>query len=246
MARRAVRGGPLAGTPPAVRLLTLPGVFRPISDSWQLADAVCALVRERSGPVRVLEIGTGSGAIAVSAARCSADVTAVDISRRALVSAALSARLNGTRIATRRGSLLAPVIGERFDLIVSNPPYVPCPRPELPTRGPERAWDAGLDGRAVLDALIRAAPGHLRPGGALVMCHSTINGEVETFTAMRAAGLVPDVVARHGGPLGPLMRARVEHLEAQGLIAPGQRDEEVLIVRGTLPAHDRERSLSAA
>lgn len=228
-----------------MRILTLPGVFRPISDSWQLADALCALVRERGG-ARVLEIGTGSGAIAVSAARCGADVVAVDVSRRALASAALNARLHGARIETRRGSLFEPVAGERFDLIVSNPPYVPCERAELPASGPERAWDAGLDGRAVLDALIAAAPAHLVPGGALLVCHSTVNGEVETFAAMERAGLEPDVVARHPGPLGPLMRGRLGHLERRGLLAPGQRDEEVLIVRGTAPAHDRARVVSAA
>jgi release factor glutamine methyltransferase len=221
-----------------MRLFTLPGVFRPISDSWQLAGAACSLAPTGA---RVLEIGTGSGAIAVSLARCGADVVAVDVSRRALASAALNARMHGTRIETRRGSLFDPVAGERFDLIVSNPPYVPCPRADLPTRGPERAWDAGVDGRAVLDVLIEAAPAHLRPDGSLLICHSTINGEVETFAAMRRAGLEPEVVARHPGPLGPLMRERVDHLEAQGLITPGRRDEEVLIVRGRLSAASRSR-----
>jgi release factor glutamine methyltransferase len=215
-----------------MRLLTLPGVFRPISDSWQLANAVCGEIRARGGSPRVLEVGTGSGAIAVAAARCGAEVTAVDVSRRALASAWLNARLHGTRIRVRRGSLLEPVAGERYDLIVSNPPYVPCPDPSLPPRGPERAWDAGPDGRAVLDELIAAAPAHLRPGGALVLVHSTVNGEERTLGALADQGLAAGVVARHPGPLGPLMSARVEHLEASGLIAPGRREEEVLIVRG--------------
>jgi release factor glutamine methyltransferase len=215
-----------------MRLLTFPGVFRPISDSWQLAAAVCAEIRARGGSPRVLEVGTGSGAIAVAAARCGAQVTAVDVSRRALASAWLNARLHGTRIRVRRGSLLEPFAGERFDLIVSNPPYVPCPDPSLPRRGPERAWDAGPDGRAVLDELIAMAPAHLRPGGALLLVHSTVNGEERTLGALAGQRLAAGVVARHPGPLGPLMSARVEHLEATGLIAPGRRDEEVLIVRG--------------
>jgi release factor glutamine methyltransferase len=216
-----------------MQLFTLPGVFRPISDSWQLADAVCAEVRARDGQARVLEVGTGSGAIAVAAARCGADVTAVDVSGRALASAWLNARRHGTAIRVRRGSLMEPVAGERFDVIVSNPPYVPCPRPDLPARGPERAWDAGPDGRAVLDRLIAEAPSHLSPGGALLLVHSTINGEERTLEAMREARLGAEVVARHPGPLGPLMSARVEHLEASGLVEPGEREEEVLIVRGT-------------
>ena len=213
-------------------MFTLPGVFRPISDSWQLAEAVCDEVRARGGRARVLEIGTGSGAIAVAAARCGADVTAVDVSRRALASAWLNARRHGTSIHVRRGSLLEPVPGERFDVIVSNPPYVPCPSPDLPTRGPERAWDAGVDGRAVLDRIIERAPAHLTRGGALLLVHSTINGEERTRAAMEERGLFVEVLARHPGPLGPLMRARVDHLERHGLLDPGQRDEEVLVVRG--------------
>jgi release factor glutamine methyltransferase len=215
-----------------MRLFTLPGVFRPISDSWQLADAVCEEVRSRSGRPRALEVGTGSGAIAVTVARCGAAVTAVDVSRRALCSASLNARRHGTRLRVRRGSLLEPVAGERFGVIFSNPPYVPCPDPDLPTRGPERAWDAGPDGRALLDALIAAAPAHLSPGGCLLLVHSTINGEEHTMDAMAAAGLAGSVVARYPGPLGPLMSARVEHLEAEGLLTPGEREEEVLVVRG--------------
>jgi release factor glutamine methyltransferase len=215
-----------------MRLITLPGVFRPISDSWQLADAVCEEVRSRGGMPRVLEVGTGSGALALAVARCGAAVTAVDVSRRALCSAWVNARLHGARLGVRRGSLLEPVAGERFDVIFSNPPYVPCPDPELPTRGPERAWDAGPDGRALLDALIGAAPAHLAPGGCLLLVHSTVNGEERTMEAMAAAGLAGSVVARHRGPLGPLMSARVEHLEAAGLVARGQHEEEVLIVRG--------------
>ena len=210
----------------------LPGVFRPISDSWQLAEAVCREVRGRGAGARVLEIGTGSGAIAVAAARCGADVTAVDVSRRALASAWLNARRHRTSVRVLRGSLLEPVAGETFDVIVSNPPYVPCPSADLPTRGPERAWDAGPDGRAVLDRLLAQAPAHLSPGGALLLVHSTINGEDRTLEAMRRRGLAGEVVARHPGPLGPLMTHRIDHLERTGLLEPGRRDEEVLVVRG--------------
>jgi SAM-dependent methyltransferase len=74
---------------------------------------------------RVVDLCTGSGAVAVAAALRGASVTAVDVSRRALLSAQLNAMINGVRVRTRRGNLLDAVRGERFDLIVANPPYLP-------------------------------------------------------------------------------------------------------------------------
>jgi release factor glutamine methyltransferase len=217
-----------------VRIVTLPGVFKPISDSRMLADAL----RAQTLPPRatVLDLCTGSGFVAVCAARRGArEVTAVDVSRRALLSARLNARLNGVRVRTRRGSLFEAVGAQRFDAIVANPPYVPAESDEIPRRGPERAWDAGRNGRVVLDRLLEEAPAHLRPGGFLLVVHSSVIGRDETLRRMAAGGLQADVVARRRGPLGPLLTARAARLEACGLLAPGQRHEDVLVFRGRAP-----------
>ena len=210
-----------------MELLTLPGVFTPISDSWQLADAV---VREPIGPgARVLDVCTGSGVVALAAATTGADVTAVDVSRRAVWTVRLNARRNGLRVRALRGRSFAPVAGERFDLVVSNPPYVPSPRAEVPTRGAARAWEAGHDGRVVLDQLCDEVPAHLRPGGAVLLVHSALIGEDATLTRLRRAGLVDvAVVGRHRGPLGPLMRAQ----QASGRIPAEVVEEDVVIIRG--------------
>jgi release factor glutamine methyltransferase len=207
--------------------MTLPGVFAPISDSWLLARVVCDHVLPGA---RVLDACTGSGVVGVAAARAGGRVTAVDVSRRAIASAWLNARLNGARVETRRGDLVAPVAGRRFEVVASNPPYVPAAGP-LPTRGPERAWDAGRDGRALLDRLLVEAPPLLAPGGVLLLVQSDLIGEEATIARLRAAGLDADVAAREPGPLGPLMRARVE----AGVLDPGIDREEVLIVRGRRP-----------
>ena len=215
-----------------MRLLTPPGVFSPISDSWLLAG----WVRRESPGARVLDLCTGSGAVALSAARAgAASVTAIDCSRRAVATAQLNARLNGVRVRALRGDLFGPVAGERFDVIASNPPYVPAATDELPTRGLERAWDAGRSGRVLLDRICAEAPRHLAPGGVLLLTHSTIIGEDQTLQALRDAGLDAEVVEREPGPLGPLMEARVAELEARGLLEPGVRSEEVLIFRGRRP-----------
>ena len=180
----------------------------------------------------VADVCTGSGALAITAALAAArSVTAIDVSRRALWTARINARLNGVRVRTRRGPLLSAVPGDRFDLIASNPPYLPSPRP-LPARGRERHTEAGPRGRALLDELIAQAPAHLRPGGVLVVTHSSINGEQETLERMAAAGLAPEVLERRPGPLGPMLGARRDELEQRGLIGPGQTGEELLIVAG--------------
>src|SRR5918997_5568589 len=107
-----------------MRLARVPGVFQPRSDTWLLAAHLRAQLRPGA---RVLDLCTGSGAIAVSAALAGAgEVTAIDVSRLAVLSARLNARLNGVRVRALRGDLLAPVTGERFDAIVSNPPYLPA------------------------------------------------------------------------------------------------------------------------
>jgi release factor glutamine methyltransferase len=209
-----------------VRLVALPGVFSPISDSWMLAEALRAEVRPGA---RALDLCTGSGLLAIAAAQAGASsATAVDVSRRSVLTARLNARLNGTRVRGLRGDLTAPVAGERFDVITSNPPYVPAATDELPERGPARAWDAGRDGRALLERVLAEAPPLLVLGGALLVVHSDLIGEAETLERMRAAGLDAEVIMRRRGPLGPLMRERAR----AGLLPPGTDEEDVLVFRG--------------
>ena len=212
-----------------MRLVTLPGVFRPISDTWLLADA---LDGEALAPgARVLDLCSGSGALAVRAAG-RARVTAIDVSRRSVATIRLNALLNGVEVRALRGDLFEPIPGERFDAIVSNPPYVPAPTDDLPARGPARAWDAGRDGRALLDRICERAPEHLAPGGVLLVVHSSLLGYERTAELLARGGLQVDLAAQERGPLGPLMNGRRAHLEAAGLLDPGQREEDVLVVRG--------------
>jgi release factor glutamine methyltransferase len=147
---------------------------------------------------RVLDLCSGSGAVAVHAAR-RGEVTDVDVSRRAV----LTIRLNA---------------------LVSNPPYVPSHTDVLPTRGPERAWDAGRNGRTVLDRICASASDHLRPGRVLLVVQSSLLGFEATADALETAGLEVDLAALERGPL---MRASRD----AGLIPPVAQ-EDVLLVRG--------------
>lgn len=192
---------------------------------------IADVLREHAAGADVLDLCTGSGILAVSAGLAGArSVTAVDISRRALATAALNGLLNGVRVRPRRGDLLDAVAGQTFDVIVANPPYLPAIIDD--PRGLQRATEAGPDGRRFVDELIDGAPDHLRPGGVLLLVHSSINGVDPSLERMERSGLASDLAASHRGPLGPILAARAATLERRGLLAPGERSEDVVIVRG--------------
>ncbi|MBF4607757.1 methyltransferase [Curtobacterium sp. VKM Ac-1393] len=116
-------------------------------------------------PVRtVLDLGTGCGIQAMHARRFAEHVVATDISRRALDIARFNAQLNGIDgIDFRYGSLFEPVAGERFDRIVSNPPFVITPRrPGVPSY---EYRDGGMVGDALVETVLRGLSEHLEPGG---------------------------------------------------------------------------------
>jgi methylase of polypeptide subunit release factors len=111
-----------------------------------------------------LDLGTGCGIQALHARRWARRVVATDISERALGFARLNAELNGVDgIEFRLGSMFEPVAGERFDRIVSNPPFVITPRdPNVPAY---EYRDGGLEGDALVESFVAGARDHLVPGG---------------------------------------------------------------------------------
>jgi release factor glutamine methyltransferase len=210
-------------------LLSPPGVYRAESDTELLID-----VTREGGFARgrdVLDVGTGSGALALAAARSgAATVTAVDVSLRSVATTWLNSRLHGARVAVHRGDLFDPVAGRRFGLVIANPPYVPARSSRLPRHGMRRCWDAGPDGRAVLDRICADVQHVLAPGGDVLLVHSAVCDVDRTLAALDGAGLVPRIVATARVPFGPVMRARAAMLEARGLIRAGQREEDLVVV----------------
>ncbi|MFS8201576.1 HemK2/MTQ2 family protein methyltransferase [Streptomyces sp. CWNU-52B] len=217
-------------TRPAGPWTAPPGVYAPQADTFLLGRAV-----DREGPapgMDVLDLGTGTGALAIHAARRGARVTAVDIAWRAVLTARLNALRSRQRLTVHRGDLLGPVRGRTFDMIISNPPYVPTP-PSEPSdgRGRERAWNAGLDGRTVLDRICSEAPGVLRPGGVLLIAQSALSGTEETLDLLAGSGLRATVSDRAYIPFGPVLRSRLPWLRESGRIAAREDTEELVIVR---------------
>src|SRR5262249_5156058 len=120
---------------------------------------VLAWLTVRTEVSRALDLGTGNGHQALIASRHADEVTAVDINPRALRFARFNALLNNAVIDFREGNLFEPVDGERFDLIVANPPYVISPEHDITYR------DAGLPGDSFSELIVRKLPAYLEPGG---------------------------------------------------------------------------------
>jgi len=155
------------------KTLRAPSIPRSLRNGW---DAENSPSQEHA--VRIVDIGTGSGAIVVALAHSlpHAQITAIDLSPAALEIAEENARRNSVaeRIRFLRGDLLDPVAAESFDLVVSNPPYVPeTDRPSLSVEvrdyEPAVALFAGNDGLDVYRRLIPAAANVLSPGGYLLL-----------------------------------------------------------------------------
>jgi release factor glutamine methyltransferase len=156
-----------------------PSVLVPRPDTETVIEVARALRADRAAPCRVLDLCTGSGAIAVSLAKelPASRVVATDISEAAVAIARRNAERNGIadRVEVRLGDVWQPVGSERFDLICSNPPYIASA--VIPTlaaevkREPRLALDGGADGLAFYDRIVAAAREHLEPGGALVVEH---------------------------------------------------------------------------
>jgi release factor glutamine methyltransferase len=150
-------------------------VLVPRPETEVLVERCLALLGEGQA-ARVLDIGTGSGAIAlaVKTARPDAEVTACDVSADALAVAAANAAALGLEVELVESDLLAGLDSRRFELIACNPPYIAesemeALEPEVARFEPRLATVGGARGTEVLDRVIADAPGALAPGGWLVV-----------------------------------------------------------------------------
>lgn len=183
LVRRRVEGCPVAYLVGRKEFFSLefevgPAVLIPRPDTECVVGECLRLARGMAEP-GIVDLGTGSGAIAVAVARQhkGARVTAVDLSADALAVAARNAARHGVaeRIRFLQGDLFEPVPGdERFDFVLSNPPYIPSGEiTHLPVGvrdyEPHLALDGGSDGFAVFDRIVDQARERLRPSSCLIV-----------------------------------------------------------------------------
>lgn len=150
-------------------------VLDPRPDTETLVDWALEVLADWQAP-RIVDLGTGSGAIALALQRQRPDacVWAVDASADALAVARSNAQRLGLNVQFALGSWLqALAAGQQFDAIVSNPPYIRADDPHLAalTHEPLSALASGADGLADIRAIIEQSPAHLAPGGWLLIEH---------------------------------------------------------------------------
>jgi release factor glutamine methyltransferase len=198
-----------------LRMKTRPGVFIPRPETEMLAEAGADFLVQRPAEkeaLTALDLCTGSGCIAVTlAVKCpGVHVTAVDRSGRALKAAKENARLNGVekRVQVKRGDLFEG-LDRRYDLITSNPPYIPdADVPGLQKevlKEPGAALKGGADGLDFYQRLAAGAAGHLKPGGMLLM--ETGFDQAEAVKAIFDKGFLTKIYNDFNG-IGRVVEAR--------------------------------------
>jgi release factor glutamine methyltransferase len=220
-------------------LIAPAGVYAPQEDSQFLIDVMekADLARGR----RVADLCTGSGVVGIAAGeRGASQVMAFDVCPRAVRYARANALSAGVDVDIHLGSWARAAEFGPFDLVVCNPPYVPHD-PDVTyawipqDAGPARAWDAGYDGRLVLDPLCEAVPDLLAPGGTFLLVQSEFAVPRRTLAALSSAGLDAEIVAYQWIPFGPVMTSRAQWLEETGRLEWGRREEELVVIRAEKP-----------
>jgi len=166
-------------------------VYEPAEDTFLLADNLDVCKEER-----VLELGTGCGLLAILAANAGAKVVATDINPAALKCARANAVAHGVEksIDFRLGDLFEPVVGEHFDLVIFNPPYLPV-EPEEALCGPlDRAWEAGPNGRRIIDRFLRELSNHLTPNGRVLFVQSSLANISKTLRVLETRGFKVNII----------------------------------------------------
>lgn len=170
-------------------LLVTPSVFNPKLPRTGAFLAAHIDSRLVAPDAEVLDMGTGSGVCAIFAARYAQRVVAVDINLAAVRCTGINAALNdvGERLEVRHGDLFAPVAGERFDLILFNPPFLRG----MPRDDRERAWRS----QDIPERFAAGARDHLKPAGSALVVLSTFGGAADFLDEFRKHGFAVSVLA---------------------------------------------------
>lgn len=167
-------------------------VYAPAEDTFLLADSL--LVKEGDD---VLEIGTGTGLVALVASKKASKVVATDINPHALECARSNTLLNKVEnMEIRQGDLFQPVLGEKFDLVLFNTPYLPTAEDEVIGDELDAAWDGGEDGRQVIDLFLNEVKNHLKDTGIVQLVQSSLSDNKKTCQKLENQGFRVEITAR--------------------------------------------------
>jgi len=191
-----------------------PDVLIPRPDTETLVEAALQLPRDGGGPISVLDLGTGSGAIAATLALelPGAIVTATDASPAALDVARANAKSLGAKVEFLEGSWYEPVAGRRFDVIVSNPPYVAgedhhLGEGDLRYEPRSALTDGSSDGLDSIRAIVAGAAEHLNSRGSVLIEHG-YDQAAEVAALLNRAGFVEPISIRDLGGIARVAGGR--------------------------------------
>ncbi|MBU4245634.1 MAG: HemK2/MTQ2 family protein methyltransferase [Nanoarchaeota archaeon] len=179
-------------------------VYEPAEDTFLL---ISALQNSDLKNKTVLEIGTGSGIIALFAARFAKSVLAVDINPKAINCAKENVKINGIKNVEFRESNLFSNINEKFDIIIFNPPYLPD---EQITQ--DIALDGGHDGRKVIERFLEDAPKFLNARGKIFLLESSISHYEKTLQHFEKIGFNAIIIAREKFDWEELVVMKATHI----------------------------------
>ena len=166
-------------------------VYVPAEDSYLLADNL-----EIEEGQSVLEIGTGSGIVAMYASRLTDRITVTDINFDACLLAEKNFNDNNIEnIEILFGNLFEPVKNRKFDVILFNTPYLPTEEDDVIDDTINYAFDGGLNGRKVIDLFLDEVKNHLNDGGIVQMIQSSLSGNQETLDRLDGMGFIAEIKA---------------------------------------------------
>ena len=166
-------------------------VYVPAEDSYMLAENL-----EIKKGQSVLEIGTGSGVVAMYASRLTDKITVTDINFDACELARKNFEENNIEnIEILFGNLFEPVKNRKFDVILFNTPYLPTEEGEVLEDTINYAFDGGLNGRKVIDLFLDEVGNHLNDGGTVQLIQSSLSGNDETLTKLDQLGFIAEIKA---------------------------------------------------
>jgi len=185
-----------------LRITLCKDVYEPDEDTFLLAEVINEeLSKGKLDNKNVLEIGTGTGVLALLCAKKAKKVVACDINESAVKCAKLNAKVNDiNNIEARRSDVFSGMKkGEKFDLIIFNPPYLPVSEKEEikePKDALSLAWDGGKTGRKVINKFLESCEEHLKEKGKLLMLGSSLSDYTKTIKKLEEKGFRAGIKAR--------------------------------------------------
>ncbi|MDI6643828.1 MAG: class I SAM-dependent methyltransferase [Methanobacteriaceae archaeon] len=174
-----------------LKIKTCNNVYIPAEDTFLLADNLII----RTGD-KVLEIGTGTGLVAIYASKIAKDVVATDINPWAVKCAKDNVELNQIHnVKVRCGNLFFPLKNQKFDLILFNTPYLPTEEYEKIDDDLNAAWDGGADGRKIIDLFLENVKDHLKEDGRVQLVQSSLSNVEKTVNKLEDKGFETVITA---------------------------------------------------